>query len=428
MSSEPGRRSRAAIVSVGDELLWGETVDTNAAWLGRMLAARGIPVVRRWTVGDEESEIREALRAALESAELVLVTGGLGPTPDDRTKEAVASHLGRSIVPDEAARVQVEARFRAAGLDEVPPLSTGQSEIPEGARVLRNPEGTAPGLLLVDEGRLVALFPGVPSELRAIVEGDFAAVLDGVADEPVHHRLVHTTGIFETRLAEALEPAIVGLPEAVRVAVSVAYLPDLLGVDLRLTVRGGDAVTARRLLDAWLEGTAPVLERWRFESDGGDLAEAVVERLRGAEATLAVAESCTGGLVGKRITDVPGASDVFLGGIIAYADEAKVEHVGVPVEELERHGAVSEVVARRLAEGAARRFGARIGVGVTGVAGPGGGSPEKPVGTVWIAVSLDGAVEAELGRYPGDRASVRARSAQAALAAVHWRLRTPGRG
>jgi nicotinamide-nucleotide amidase len=213
------------------------------------------------------------------------------------------------------------------------------------------------------------------------------------------------------------------LPAAVRGGVDLAYLPDLLGVDLRLSIRGSSAKEADDRFDAWSEGVAEVLDPWRFDAPSGDLAEAVVLELRRHGAKLAVAESCTGGWVGTRITAVPGSSEVFQGGIIAYANEAKVRFVGVSSEALERDGAVSERVAIELAKGVAERFGTEAGIGVTGVAGPGGGSDEKPVGTVWIGVCLDGETRAFLHRYPGDRGDVRARAAQTALALLYRRLR-----
>lgn len=417
--------SRAAIVSVGNELLYGHTVDTNAAWLGRVLAERGIPVVWRCTVGDVDADILDAFDAARARADLVLVSGGLGPTPDDRTKPVIAAHLGRPLVPDEAARRDVEARFRAAGMDAVPPLSRGQYEVPEGARALHNPKGTAPGLLLEEGGCTVVLLPGVPHELRAIVEGELFALLDGggVTRDAVHHRMVHTTGIFETKLAEVLEPRLASLPASLTRGVDLAYLPDLGGVDLRFTTRDTDARVAGERLDRLVAALDDVLGPWRFEAEAGDLAEATIRALARAGRTVAVAESCTGGLVGKRLTDVAGASDVFLGGIIAYSNASKVRDLGVSPDDLARHGAVSEPVARELARGVAERFKSDAGIGITGVAGPTGGSREKPVGTVWIAVSLDGDVEAFVAHFPGDRESVRARAAQAALAALHRRLR-----
>ncbi len=416
--------SRAAIVSVGNELLYGQTVDTNAAWLGRVLAERGIPVVWRCTVGDVDADIVDAFDAARARADLVLVSGGLGPTPDDRTKPVIAAHLGRRLVPDEGARRDVEARFRAAGLDAVPPRSRGQYDVPDGARALRNPKGTAPGLLLEEDGCTVVLLPGVPQELRAIVEGDVFALLDGggVTREAVRHRVVHTTGIFETRLAEVLEPRLASLPASLTRGIDLAYLPDLGGVDLRFTTRDSDVGVAGERLERLVEALEDVLGPWRFEAESGDLAEATVRALARFGRTVAVAESCTGGLIGKRLTDVAGASDVFLGGVIAYSNASKVRDLGVREDDLARHGAVSEAVACGLARGVAARFAADAGIGVTGVAGPAGGSDEKPVGTVWIAVFLDGEVEAFVAHFPGDRDSVRVRAAQAALAALHRRL------
>jgi nicotinamide-nucleotide amidase len=415
--------TRAAVITVGNELLFGETVDTNAAWLGRTLSASGIDVVRRYTVGDVEVDIQEALRGAMVGTELVLITGGLGPTPDDLTKLAVAGLCGRDLVADEGARADVAERFRAAGHDEIPALSVSQYQVPRGARVLRNPAGTAPGLLLEVGDVTVVMFPGVPGELRAIVAGDFAPVLARFAGEGLHHRLVHTTGIFESRLAETLEPAIAALRGPEGAAVRLAYLPDQLGVDLRLTIVGGSPEAAGLHFDAWLSGVAHVLDPWRFESASGDLAEALVDELRRVGRTLAVAESCTGGMIGARVTDVPGSSHVFVGGTIAYSNEVKVKQLGVSASDLQRNGAVSATVAGQLAAGVAQRFGADVGVGVTGVAGPGGGSDEKPVGTVWIGVSVDGKVETFVSRYPGDRAAVRARAAQAALARVYRLVR-----
>jgi nicotinamide-nucleotide amidase len=423
-TEERNALTRAAVISVGNELLFGETVDTNAAWLGRELGGRGIQVVRQYTVGDVEADIREALSSAMTVADLVLITGGLGPTPDDLTKAAVAGLLERDLVEDEGARADVAARFRAGGYEEIPPLSVSQYQVPQGARVLRNPEGTAPGLLL-ESGRVtVALFPGVPRELKAIVTGDFAPVLDDRSGAVVHHRVVHTTGIFETRLAEALEPAIGDLPSGVREGVRLAYLPDRLGVDLRLTTIGGSAAAANAHFDAWVNGVADTLAPWSFEAESGDLAEAVVTELERTGRTLAVAESCTGGLIGARITAIPGSSRVFVGGVIAYANEAKIRDLGVSAQDLERDGAVSSTVARQLATGAAQRFRTDVGIGVTGVAGPGGGSDEKPVGTVWIGVSVDGEVETFVTHFPGDRGAVRARAAQVALARVYRRLQS----
>lgn len=410
-----GRDPLAAIVAVGNELLYGETVDTNAAWLGRALAALGIPVVGKQTVGDVTEEIQAAVRTATQRAELVMVCGGLGPTPDDLTKDAVAELLGLELRLDEALLARLRERFRARGYSRLPSPNWSQAEVPEGAIVLRNDHGTAPGLLLEAGSAAVVLLPGVPREMRGIYEGDLVAELKArFAGRllPVHHRMIHTTGVTESRLAELVEPA---LPEDMG-PVTLAFLPDLRGVDMRLTARGVPQDEANAWLARIEQALDPVLARWRFEAASGDAAEALNDALARAGKRVAVAESCTGGLVAKRMTDPPGSSRVFVGGVVAYANEVKTAQLGVSKEDIAREGAVSETVARGMALGVAERFGVEAGIGVTGIAGPGGGTPEKPVGSVWLAVALDGEVRTHRLSLMGDRVAIRERAAQEALA------------
>lgn len=410
-----GPDPRSAVVTVGDELLLGETTDTNAAWLGRELARRGIPVARRWTVADDEDDIRGAVAAALEVAELVLVTGGLGPTPDDLTRDAVAGLLDLPLEEDAAVLERIRTRFRDRGMEELPGPNRRVAQVPRGARTLDNPHGTAPGLALdAGSGRHLVLLPGVPRELEGIVEGS----LDGLLEEwfgerlrPVHLRILHTTGIPESLLSEQVDEVLPGDTGPVR----LAFLPDRRGVDIRLTAEAVDGDEARAWFDRVEEALSTVVDPWRFRAVGGDVVEAVSEALLEAGKTVATAESCTGGLVAQRLTARSGASDLFPGGVVAYADEAKSELLAVPAEILEGHGAVSEAVARAMAEGVAERFGTDAGLGVTGVAGPTGGTEAKPVGTVWYAVALDGRTVARRERFPGDREEVRDRSAQAVL-------------
>lgn len=414
---------QAAVVTVGDELLLGQTVDTNAAWLGRELASLGIPVARRWTVGDDADDIRSAVTAAMGGADLVLVTGGLGPTPDDFTRDVVAEMLGRPLVEDPEILEAMRRRYRERGTGELPEINRRIAQVPRGARKLANPHGTAPGLVLEGgdahgprgaHGTLVVLFPGVPRELRGIFQGAFTDfVRERFGDElpPVHLHVVHTAGIAESRLSEQTAER---LPEGTAPA-GLAFLPDIGGVDVRFTfigVAGEEAARHVRRLEAELRD---VLSPWRFECASGDLAEAVADALRERRKVLAVAESCTGGLVSKRLTDFSGASDVLAGGVIAYANEVKSSQLGVDPALIARDGAVSEAVARQMAVGVARLLGADAGVGVTGVAGPTGGTDEKPVGTVWYAAAVDGRSAARVERFPGDRQAVRERAAQAAL-------------
>ncbi|HSR42870.1 MAG TPA: nicotinamide-nucleotide amidohydrolase family protein, partial [Longimicrobiales bacterium] len=309
--------------------------------------------------------------------------------------------------------------------DRLPPRNRSQAMVPRGARTLPNPQGTAPGLAMEGNGAWVVLLPGVPGEMKAIVGGELDPVLDEAFGErmrPVHHRRIHTTGIAESELAGRLDDV---LPDDTG-PVSLAFLPDIRGVDLRLTARGVGPAEAREWLDRVEEALSPVVDRYRFRAESGDIVEAVSRELERTGRMLATAESCTGGLVAKRMTDRPGASRVFRGAVVAYDDAVKVGVLGVGSDVLERHGAVSREVAEALAEGVARALRADAGIGITGVAGPGGGSAEKPVGLVWYAVALDGDVEARHRVFPGDRDGIRERSAQAALALLLRRLEDGG--
>jgi nicotinamide-nucleotide amidase len=383
-------------------------------------------VVRKFTVGDVTSEIQDAVRVACSGVDLVVVSGGLGPTADDVTKEAVAELLGRELRLDRGMIRALEERFRARGYATLPAPNMSQAEIPVGATVLRNPYGTAPGLFLELDESAIVLLPGVPRELRGIVEGDFAATLRARFAgrlHPVHHRVMHTTGVPESRLAEVLDAELtcdLG-------PVTLAYLPDLRGVDLRLTVKGLPTEEATEWLDRVESAIRPIIREWRFEAESGDAAEALVAALTRRGKHLAVAESCTGGLIAKRITDISGASGAFAGGIVAYDNAAKVRELGVHTRDLAQEGAVSEPVARRMALGVAERFAVAAGIGVTGIAGPGGATPGKPVGTVWLGLALDGVVRTHRMSLIGDRLAIRERAAQEAIARLLRMVDAEGR-
>ena len=404
------------LITIGDELLLGFTIDTNAAHLGRELSALGVAVVRRATVGDDADAIVPAVREALERTGAVITTGGLGPTSDDRTREAMASLFGRELRRDEGVADRLRAWWARRGLPgELPASNLTQAMVPDGATVLENRHGTAPGLWIEDDrGRWVAMLPGVPREMRGLLAD---AVVPRLADRAagagagvIRSRTLRTTSISESQLADCLH----GL-DAATLGGSLAYLPGVEGVDLRVTVRGHGAAESEALLD---RAAALLRERageWIYAEGDGDLAAVVLQRCREHGWRVAVAESCTGGLLGARLTEPAGASDVFEGGVIAYDNRVKVAQLGVREADLDAHGAVSEPVVRQMASGVRARLGTAVGIGITGIAGPTGGSEEKPVGTVWIAVDVEGAVHARRIHAVGPRGEIRARAAQTAL-------------
>jgi len=401
------------ILTIGTELLLGHTVDTNAAELGRALAAAGAEITRRTTVADRPEAIRAGLAEALDRAGFVITTGGLGPTRDDMTKTVVADLFGKRLVLDERLLAGLEARFQQLGRP-MPALNRTQAEVPEGATVLPNPRGTAPGLWVEDAlGRVVVLLPGVPREMRGLlVEEVLPRLVARHAGEPrvVLSRTVRTTGIAESALAERVGPI-----EPEIAPLTLAYLPSVEGVDLRVTAWGLGARDAAARLAAVVERLRAAAGEHGYGEDGTDLAGVVLDALRAGRHRLGVAESCTGGMVAERVTNIAGASATFIGGVVAYADVVKTAALKVPIETLEAHGAVSEETVRAMAEGAQRLFSADCTIAVTGIAGPGGGTPDKPVGTVWLAARVHTATRVVKRVFPGDRNEVRHRAAQAAL-------------
>jgi len=402
------------LITIGDELLLGFTLDTNAAYLARTLASVGVSVARRATVGDEASEIAVAVREALDRTGAVITTGGLGPTSDDRTRPAIAELFGRELVPDEERWEALRALWRERGRGEIPLSNRGQIMIPRGATVLTNRHGTAPGIWLDDEaGRWCAMLPGVPREMRGMLADELLPRLQGrlgAARTVVRSRTVRTTGIAESKLAEVLGPLGSGVD-----GLSLAYLPGQEGVDLRPTSRNRSAADAEQALGNGAAQLRERVSRYAYGEDDADLAAIVLQACERRGLHIAVAESCTGGLLGARLTGIPGSSSVVVGGVIAYSNEVKRDLLGVRQETLDAHGAVSEHVAMEMAFGVRRRVGAEVGISITGVAGPGGGTPEKPVGLVWIGVDVAGTCRTHGSRFIGDRAEIRFRSTQAAL-------------
>ena len=407
------------LLTIGTELLLGFTVDTNAAHIARALGEIGVRVVRRATVYDRGEDIRDAVREALARTGAVITTGGLGPTRDDVTKRAVADLFDAPLEFDEAIWQALVERFARMGRI-APAVNRLQAEVPRGATVLPNRWGTAPGLWLEGEPGIAIMLPGVPREMRMLLEHELVPRLAARSgDRVIRSRMVRTTGIPESLLAERL-----GDIDDRVAPLTLAYLPGYDGVDLRLTAWDATAADVDPALAA---GVALLRERAGdhvYGEGDADLAAVLLEAARERGIRIAVAESCTGGLVGKRLTDTPGSSDVFVGGVIAYDNAVKLAMLDIPAELLETHGAVSGEVAGAMAIGAARRFEVRLAIAVTGVAGPGGGTEAKPVGTVWLATVLDGAAEAVRVLLPGSRGEIRLRAAQAALLVAFRRLRT----
>jgi len=412
------------LLTVGTELLLGFTVDSNAAVAGRALAAAGLRLVRRATVGDDEAAIRDAAAAALDRTGTVILTGGLGPTRDDCTREAIAALFGRALVRDPAVLAAIEERFARLGRGPMPEANRRQADVPHGATVLPNARGTAPGLMLEDgRGRLAVLLPGVPGEMQGLLEEEVVPRLlqrRGAAEPAaILSRTLRTTGISESALADRVgDPARI-LGEHL----TLAWLPGPEGTDLRLTAWGLAEVPARAALERAAAALRPLVGTHGYGEGDTDLAAVVLAELERRGAHLAVAESCTGGLLGARLTAVPGSSRVFVGGVVAYDNAVKLGLLGVSADTLAADGAVSEAVAREMATGAARALGAEAAAAVTGIAGPDGGTAEKPVGTVWIAALADGNVRTFHYTFPGEREVVRRRAAQAALDALRRTMR-----
>lgn len=398
------------IVTIGTELLLGFTVDTNGAELGRALAECGVQVVRRTAVPDTPAAIRAAVSEALGRTRAVLTTGGLGPTRDDMSKAVVAELYGWPLVFEQGLWDDLVARFQRVGRTPVA-RNRSQAEVPAGATVLPNRWGTAPGLWFDGPPGLTIMLPGVPTEMRGLLAHEVVPRLRALAAGRVtRSRTLRTTGIAESALAERLG----GLEERLA-PLTLAYLPGVDGVDLRVTAWGMADAEATLSLDGAMEVVRRLVGDLAYTEGDRSLAEEVLGLLRERGLSLAVAESCTGGMLGARLTAVPGASEVFVGGVIAYADTVKVGLLEVPHAELEAHGAVSEPVVRAMAAGARTQTGADAAIAITGIAGPGGGSEAKPVGTVWVAVDALGTSEAVRMVLVGNREEVRARAAQAAL-------------
>jgi nicotinamide-nucleotide amidase len=401
---------KAEIIAVGSELLTPDRLDTNSLFLTKELNAIGIEVVRKTIVGDNRELLAQAFREAMNRVPLIISCGGLGPTDDDLTRETLAELLGRKLHRNDDIVRFIEARFRSMGR-EMPELNIRQAMVPEGAEVLENPRGTAPGLWLETDGHLIALLPGPPRELKPIFREQIIPRLERrVSGVRLYSRELRVTGLGESHVEQRILPIYQRYPE---VNTTILAAPGEIQIHLRIWT--DDTLHARKTLDEMVQGFQLALTDRIYSEDGRSLEEVVAQELTVNQATISAAESCTGGLLAQRLTSIAGSSSYFLGGVVCYSNELKTNWADVPAELIAAKGAVSAEVAIALAQGIRRRVGSTFGVGITGIAGPGGGSEEKPVGTVHVALSHASGIKERAARFPGDREMIRWQASQIAL-------------
>jgi nicotinamide-nucleotide amidase len=405
---------RACILAIGSELLTPFRVDTNSLFITERLNTIGYDVRLKAVVGDDVGELTRLLAETLAWAGLIVITGGLGPTEDDITRDAVAQALGVSLDVDEKIVDQIRGRFARRGMT-MPEINRRQAMVPRGATVLPNPNGTAPGLWLENGSVIMVLLPGPPREMKpmleAVIQEQLAPKAGGAG---LFRRVLKITGRAESDVDAQASP-VYGKWTTQEIPISTTILAVLGQIELHLTARAMNRTDAEAALDVAVRELEDALGPSVYSTDGRSLEAVVGDLLRERKLTIAVAESCTGGLLTSRLTDVPGSSEYVERGVVCYSNRAKTELADVPAALIAEHGAVSEAVARAMAEGIRSRAGTNIGVGITGIAGPGGGTPEKPVGTVAVSVAVDDEVRVRTFQFIGGREMVKFQAAQSAL-------------
>ena len=405
---------RAAILAVGSELLTPSRLDTNSLYLTEQLNLLGIEVAFKSIIGDDRDELAHAVRAALERVDLLVCTGGLGPTDDDVTREVVAEVLGRTLREEPSITALIKRRFEGRGL-QMPEINRRQAMVPSRAQVLENTKGTAPGLWLEEGDRVIVLLPGPPREMKPIVAVLMGSLLKARASgDALVRGVVKITGRTESHTEEAVRPLYAEWAAA-RVPVRATILASLGQIELHVSARGTSPDEATMAVDKAVAQVSARLGLDAFSLDGRPLEQVVGELLRARRYRIAIAESCTGGLIASRLTDIAGSSDYVTRGVVAYANDAKIELLGVPAALIAEHGAVSEPVAVAMAQGIRSSAETEVGIGVTGVAGPGGGTPDKPVGTVAVAASVSDVLRTRVFRFVGDREQIKFQASQGAL-------------
>ncbi|MBN1211584.1 MAG: competence/damage-inducible protein A [candidate division Zixibacteria bacterium] len=398
------------IITIGDEIITGHTVDTNSAFIGRQLTGLGFNVKYKTSVGDAIEMMEEAFQLALKRSQLVIATGGLGPTEDDATKKAIVKVFKRNLIFHEDILEDLKARFKERGV-EMPAINQNQALLPQGANFFPNKTGSAVGICITEHGRIFISLPGVPAEMQQILTDSVIPYLKGLkTGRALSVVKLRTTGIFESQIAELIEPGLKLEP-----GVRLAYLPAYSGVDLRVLAAADNEAEAGEKAQKLVRYLESTVGKYIFGREDDSLESVVGQLLLDNDKTLAVAESCTGGQLGMTVTSVPGASKYFLGGLIAYDNEIKIEQLGVEREIIEQHGAVSEPCAAAMALGCRKLFDADFALSITGIAGPEGGSAEKPVGTVYIGLASAHANRARLFKLGLKREIIRTRAVYAAM-------------
>jgi nicotinamide-nucleotide amidase len=390
---------KAAIITIGDELLIGQTVDTNSAWIGAELSKSGFDIFRITSIHDLKGDIIHALDMAAEEADVVLITGGLGPTSDDITKPALAEYFNTRLVinPEVLTMIQAMMTRRNFVMNE---NNRRQAEVPESCRVLKNAAGTAPGMWFEKEGTIFVSMPGVPHEMKYIMtENVLPELRKRFRSQIIIHKNIMTYGTFEARLAEILTDFEAGLPASIK----LAYLPASGVIKLRLTATGNDQKSLEELVSRQVEILYKTIPDLIFAENEETLEMVIGRLLTSGKGSLSTAESCTGGQIAHLITSVPGSSDYYKGSVIAYDNTVKSRLLGVKEESVRKYGAVSEEVVKEMAEGARKLFKTDFAVATSGIAGPDGGTEAKPVGTLWIAVASEKGIAAEKRIFGNDR-------------------------
>jgi len=408
----------AEIIAIGSEMLTPFRLDTNSLWLTERLNAMGVEVKLKTVVGDDEARLEETVRDAMKRSEIVIATGGLGPTEDDITRKIFARVLKRQLILEDAILEKIRARFARRNMP-MPEINARQALVISGAQILENGNGTAPGMLIAEGKCTVVLLPGPPREMKPIFDASVAPALkQRVGDMLIVRRTLSIFGLTESATDELAAPIYTKYRNP---STTILFKDGQIELHLTAQARGeGDAV---KLLDELAKRLDEVLGEYIFSRDNETLEEVIGQLLKLRGYTLATAESCTGGLLAGRITDVPGSSEYFLEGVVSYSNEAKIDLLGVRKKLIETHGAVSEQVAGAMAAGIRKRAGSTFGISVTGVAGPGGGSAEKPVGLVYIALADDSQTTTRRFIFPGDRQFIRTLSVNAALDMLRRRVK-----